>query len=210
MPLIGTPSSAIMRSPASHPRERGRTARHEFQDMHRRVARQTEMPHHARRNRHRRAGHADIGTAHPAMGEQLADDPFCRIDSGGKANRLGLRDHRRVDADDPSLGVDQRAAGIARIERRIGLNDIVHQPAGCCAQGAPQRRDDARGHGLRIAERIADGDGDLSHLQARRNRRIPRRAARSGDPMRSTARSESGSSADEIGVEARVVIQAHA
>ena len=61
-------------------------------------------------------------------------------------------------------GIDQRTAGIPRIERGIGLDDIVHEPARGRAQGAPQRRDDAGGHGLRIAERIADGDGHLTHL----------------------------------------------
>ena len=64
------------------------------------------------------------------------------------------------------FGIDQRTAGIAGIQRSIGLNDIVHEPARRRAQGAAQRRNDARGHGLRVAERIADGDRDLTDLQA--------------------------------------------
>ena len=82
----------------------------------------------------RGAGYPDIGTTHPTMGEQLADHPFCRVDSRGKTNRLRLRDHRGIDADHAALGVDQRAAGVAGIERGVGLNDIVHEPARRCPQ----------------------------------------------------------------------------
>ncbi len=126
---------------------------------------QAEMPHHPRGDGHRGAGDADVGTAHATVGEQLADDPFRRVDTRGKTDRLGLRDHRRIDADHPPPGIHQRAAGIARIERGVGLDDIVHQPARGGTQRAPERGDHAGGDGLRIAQRIADGNGHLTHSQ---------------------------------------------
>ena len=90
-------------------------------------------------------------------------------------------------------GIDQRAAGISRIERGIGLNHIVHQPARGRAQVRPSAEMTPVVTRLRVSQRIADGDRHLAHAQLRRNRRIPRKGSAAGEPMRSTARSESGS-----------------
>ena len=48
--------------------------------------------------------------------------------------------HRRVDADHFAARVDQRAAGVAGIERGVGLNDVVDQPPGLRAQRAARAR----------------------------------------------------------------------
>jgi hypothetical protein len=125
-----------------------------------------------------------------------------------KANRLRLRDHRRVDADHPALGVDQRPAGISRIERGIGLNHIVHEPAGGGPQSAAERGNHARGHGLRVAERIADGDGHLSHLQGGgiAELHIGQRGGRADAQHRQV---RVRIVADQVSAEAGVVVQAH-
>ena len=66
--------------------------------------------------------------------------------------------------------VDQRAAGVARIERGVRLDDVVDQPPGPArprGQGAPQGRDDACRDRAGEAVRVADGHYQLSHAQAR-------------------------------------------
>ena len=62
-----------------------------------------------------------------------------------------------------SIGIDQRAAGIARVDRRIGLDEIFE---GIDAEMiAAQRRHDAHRDGLSDAERIADREHDIAHLR---------------------------------------------
>jgi aromatic ring hydroxylase len=41
--------------------------------------------------------------------------------------------------DDAAIAVDQRAAGIAGVERRVGLDDAIDQPPGGAAQAAAER-----------------------------------------------------------------------
>ncbi len=56
----------------------------------------------------------------------------------------------------------QRPAGIAGVERGIGLHDVVDQPAGPRPQRATQGADDARRDRTLKAEGIADGDHKLA------------------------------------------------
>ncbi len=59
--------------------------------------------------------------------------------------------------------IDQGAAGVAGIDRRIGLDEVLE---GVDAELiAPERADDARGHRLADAERVADGQHHVSDLQ---------------------------------------------
>ena len=59
--------------------------------------------------------------------------------------------------------IDQRAAGIARIDGGVGLDEeLVVADADLRAR---QRRDDAVRHRLPDAERIADGEHHVAHLQ---------------------------------------------
>ena len=59
--------------------------------------------------------------------------------------------------------IDQRAAGIARIDGGVGLDEELI--VGDADLRARQRRDDAVRHGLADAERIADGQHDVADLQ---------------------------------------------
>jgi hypothetical protein len=86
------------------------------------------------------------------------------------AKQIALRgaDHRGVDADNPAVAVDQWAAGITRVQRRVGLDHAVDQPPGRAAQAAAERADDA-GRDRRLKpERIADRDDQLADAQPRR------------------------------------------
>ncbi len=75
-----------------------------------------------------------------------------------------------VDADDAAGGVGERAAGVAGVERRVGLDDVVDDPhlsAGSRrerpAEGAHHAGGDAAGE----AERIADRHHQLADAQRR-------------------------------------------
>ena len=70
---------------------------------------------------------------------------------------------RAVDADQLAAHVDQRAAGIAGIDRRVGLDEEAE--VGNAFIRARQRRDDAAGRRLPDAERIADGEHQVADLE---------------------------------------------
>jgi hypothetical protein len=55
---------------------------------------------------------------------------------------LGARDHRRIDADHLAARGHQGTAGIAGVERGVGLQHVVDIR---CAQRPPERGDDAGG-----------------------------------------------------------------
>ena len=84
----------------------------------------------------------------------------------GKAEALRAAapaDDPGVDAHQPPFGIDQRPAGVARVDGRVGLNEVL--VAVDAEATAPQRADDAHRDGLADAERIADGQDHVAHLQ---------------------------------------------
>jgi hypothetical protein len=99
----------------------------------------------------------------PALGG--GDDAFHHIDGNGEADAdtaARTRIDRRIDADQPPVEIDERAARIARIDRRIRLNEeSVVADAGLRAR---QRRNDALRHRLADAEGIADRDDEIAHF----------------------------------------------
>ena len=125
-----------------------------------------EKPRHAPVQRYGGARQANEGAPHLAVGEELSDDPFRRVDGGGEADGLRAWNDGGVHAYDAGAAVEQRPARIARVQRRVGLNDVVDQPPGGRPQRTAQRRYHARGDAVRIAQRVADGNRDLAHAQA--------------------------------------------
>ncbi len=100
------------------------------------------------------------------------------------------------------------AAGIAGIDRRIGLDEELI--VGDADLGAGDRRDDAVGHGLPDAERIADREHQIADLEARRS--CP--ARRSGNRsflalIRSTAEIGTGILQHDFGLELALVGERH-
>ena len=74
-----------------------------------------------------------------------------------------LGEHRGVDADQLAAGIDQRAAGIADVDGRVGLDEILE---GRHAELAAARgADDALRDRLRQADGIADGQHDVADAQ---------------------------------------------
>ena len=84
----------------------------------------------------------------------------------GKSNAHGAaraRVDRGVDAQQVAVHIDQRAAGIAGIDRCIGLDKILE---GVDTQlVASQRAHDAAGHSLTDAKRVANGQHGVAHHQ---------------------------------------------
>jgi len=71
--------------------------------------------------------------------------------------------HGGIDPDEIALGVDQRAAGIAGIDRGVGLDEVLKSIyAELVAAGGA---DNAHGHGLPHAEGIADGQHHVADAQ---------------------------------------------
>ena len=163
--VTGLPSSAMTKSPVNSPAcaagpawstERSRAPvacwRASLSAMRRGIAM-------------RRRADPDIGAPHAPVPGDLAGDETRGVRSHGEADALRAHDDRGVDADHFARRGHQRAAGIARIERGVGLHHVLDHPAGARLQRSSERRDDACGDRRVEAERIADGDRDLAALE---------------------------------------------
>ena len=124
-----------------------------------------ELAREARRQRTSAAGDAEIGTADASLRHQRPDHPArALVDGHGEAEadpgNGGVHTH------DMAVPVGERAARVARVERRVGLDHVVdHTSASAGRQGAAERRDDPRGHGAREPVRVADRDHELTYTQ---------------------------------------------
>jgi len=112
--------------------------------------------------------------------QEVVDHPPREIAGNGEPDALiaaALAEDGRVDANQLAARVDQRAAGVAWVDRRIGLNEVF--VSGDAKAGPAQRRDDAERHRLIELERIADrqhplGDLQLGRIAPRHRRQIAR------------------------------------
>ena len=76
--------------------------------------------------------------------------------------------HRGVDADHVGVRVGEGATRVARVQRGIGLDDVVDETgvlARARGQRSPEPADDARRHRAREPERTSDRDDQLADLQ---------------------------------------------
>ena len=71
-----------------------------------------------------------------------------------------------IDADQVALQIDERAAGVARIDSRVGLDEIL-EPLHPDVRPV-QPADDAGGHGLAYVPGIADGEDEIADLELAR------------------------------------------
>ena len=126
-----------------------------------------------------------------------------------------------VDADQAPRRVDQRAARVAVVDRRVGLQEVL-VAAVADAGRPPLGADDAHRHGLADAERIAEGQDDVADAHLVRVAVGERRQAGGLDPhhrqvaRRIAADQRAGQRApvgqvdlDPIGVGHHVVIGQH-
>ena len=82
----------------------------------------------------------------------------------GHAGRRDLR----VDADHVAAVVEQRAARVARVDRRVGLDHLVDREAVRRLDRAPEAGDDPLGGGAVEPERVADRDDEVADLDGAR------------------------------------------
>src|SRR6202043_4217535 len=108
-------------------------------------------------NRRVLAGQSKITSSDFAVPDQPGGDELRRVGGYGKTKSLRGQNHSRVHADDLPSGVHQRPSGISGIQRRIGLNNIVHQPAGLRPHRSAQSADNTSGDSLLEAVGTADG-----------------------------------------------------
>ena len=115
-------------------------------------------------------------SAHVRMHRRLAVDDLVGnvlgvVNRNGKAHaRAGARValDERVDTHKLAIVVDERAAGVARVDGGIGLDHVGIDgvTAGRAhGRGAIQRRHNARGDRLLVAERRADRHDPLAHVE---------------------------------------------
>ena len=124
----------------------------------------------------------------------------CEADADVTARRA---DDGRVDADQLTAQIDQRATRIARVDRGIGLDEIFI--AFNIEPGAAERRNDAGRDGLPNAKWVADGQHIVPHLQRIRFAHLDR-----GEPLSRDLHQRDvggGVRADQFGRELAAVAQ---
>src|ERR1700749_595513 len=111
---------------------------------------------------------AELPASHLARTLQLLHHAAGHVRGDGEAYAYAAarrREYLRVDADELGAHVDERAAGVALIDRGVRLEEVleaaVAQPR-LPALGA----DDSFGHGLPDAERVADGEHHVADPHA--------------------------------------------
>src|ERR1043166_949867 len=86
----------------------------------------------------------------------------------GETNSLRWQDDRGVNANYFAGAIQQRSARVSWVQRRIGLNDVVHQPTALRAHGAAERADNSRRDSLAKAIGRTNGHGNLPYMNSRR------------------------------------------
>ncbi len=95
---------------------------------------------------------------------QLGHDPAGDLGRDGEADAdggAGRRGDGGIDAHHLALHVEHRTAGVAGVDRRVDLQEIVERAR---ADIAPARRDDAGGDRAAEAERVAGAHHPVAHL----------------------------------------------
>src|SRR5262249_39407444 len=107
-----------------------------------------------------------VTSRHSAPLHDLPHDLASHIDRNSEADALiaaaAIGQDGGVDSDQLAQRVDQRSAGVARIDGRIGLDEvfIVLDAEISAAHGA----DNPQGHRLADSERVADRERKIAHL----------------------------------------------
>ena len=159
-----------------------RPAHHDRLHHHPGLDAQLQVTHHLPGNGDVVPADADVAAPHAAFAHQVHAHVLGRVDGGGEADALRRHDGRRVDAHHLAVGGDQRPAGVAGVERGVGLDHVVHLPPGPGSQRAAHRAHHARGHRVLEPVRVADGDHQLTHADRRRVAERRRHQIVAGDP----------------------------
>ncbi len=114
---------------------------------------------------------AEDAAFHLAIFNELVHDAADHVDRYGEADSdvaAGARQDGRIDADQLAAQIHQRAAGVAGIDRGVGLDEILIAAGLRIDVAAAQRTDDSGGNGVLQSEWIADGDHIVADLELAR------------------------------------------
>src|SRR5581483_4457511 len=102
-----------------------------------------------------------------AVLDNLVGNLFRQAAGDGETDAAVQALNESIDADDLAFDVDQRPSAVARVDQRIGLNEIlVHGHSfERVNHGASLGTDVAKGHAIIEPEGRADGDGKLADLR---------------------------------------------
>src|SRR5882762_1690324 len=105
---------------------------------------------------------------HAAIDDEVVRDVFRCVDGNGEADAGGRAAgsvNRGVDANDFTMRIDERPAGIAAVDSRVGLNGLINESGLASLHGASERADNAGGERGLEAEGIADRQDFLADLK---------------------------------------------
>ncbi len=159
---------------------------------------------HVVRQRSGNADDTEVRAAHPALDEQRLDDPARGGVDGHREAESEARD-RGVDPDDPPRGIGERATGVARIERGVGLDDVLDHAGGRSLlhrDRAPERAHHARGDRTGEPERAAHGDDELADHEVVRVAETGGRGSVAAHPEHGQIRQRVGPDHVEVGLAA--------
>ena len=114
--------------------------------------------------------HAHVRDPRRAAGAQVVEHRLGRRDRDREADvvRRARVGDRGVDADHAAVDVDERTAGVAGVDRGVGLDRVDERLGAGDVHGAAEPGDDARrdGRAPGDAERVADRDDRVADLRA--------------------------------------------
>src|ERR1044071_2136398 len=93
---------------------------------------------------------------------------MCSVARDGEADSLRGQNDCGIHADDFARAVQKRTAGIPGVQRRIGLDDLVHQTARLRPHRAPKRTNNSSGYSLLKTIGRTDRNRDLANPNPRR------------------------------------------
>src|ERR1051325_10493879 len=106
---------------------------------------------------------AKMAPANFAFLDEPGSNVFGRINADRETDALGRENHRRIYPNNFAARINQRTTRITRVERRVGLHNVVNQPACPGAKGPAQGTDHTGGHRALEPVRIANRDGYLAY-----------------------------------------------
>ena len=140
MPVTGSPSSRTTRSCDSSPALARRPVLVDRGQHRAEPVLDAGFDRVPARHRHGLRGDADIGAPHAAVHDDLAQHVIGGVAGDREADALRAHDHRGVDADHLAARGHQRPAGIAGVERGVGLDHVLDHAAGGGAQASARAR----------------------------------------------------------------------
>jgi len=137
-------------------------------------------------NGHRLSGYTDEASSNAPVSQDRGEDELHGIAGKGERQTLGRVNHGSVHTNHLAVRRDERPSRATRIERSIGLHDVLQQPPRPGPQRATDRADHTARHRVLKPERVANRDHEPPGSEcARIAKPCPgkRRAARRVDPQ---------------------------